>query len=54
MGLPVKNDLLLAITSARIRAEWKFGTHKEPIVPNIWKYYYCVYKTHDMSRDHVP
>ena len=35
MGLPVKNYLLLAITSARIRAEQKFDTQKEPTVLNI-------------------
>ena len=29
MGLPVENDLLLAITSAQIRAESKFGTQKK-------------------------
>ena len=50
MGLPVENDLLLAITSGQIIAESKFGTHKEPIVLNIYKYYYCVYKSRDMSR----
>ena len=41
MGLPVENDLLLAITSAQITAESKFGTEKE-------------HKSRDMSRDHLP
>ena len=41
MGLSVENDLLLAITSAQIRAESKFGTQKEN-------------KSRDMSRDHLP
>ena len=54
MGLPVENDLLLAITSGQIIAEPKFGTHKELIVLNIYKYYYCVYKSRDMSHDHFP
>ena len=31
----------------------KFGTHKELIVLNILKYNYCVYKSRDMSRDHL-
>ena len=31
----------------------KFGTHKELIVLNILKYSYCVYKSRDMSRDHL-
>ena len=41
MGLPVENDLLLAITSAQIRGESKFGTQKEN-------------KSRDMSSDHLP
>ena len=41
MGLPVENDLLLAITSAQIRAESKFEAQKE-------------HKSRDMSRDHLP
>ena len=31
----------------------KFGTHEELIVLNILKYNYCVYKSCDMSRDHL-
>ena len=31
MGLPVENDLLLAITSGQIIAESKFDTHKDPL-----------------------
>ena len=41
MGLPMENDLLLAVASAQIRAESKFGAQKE-------------HKASDMSRLHLP
>jgi len=34
-------------------AKSKFGTHKELIVLNIFKYKYSVNKSRDMSRDHL-